>query len=84
MGSYAEDQAIALEIWYLNLELKTKWMNEWMWVWFCFFLQVFLEYYDVGGFTSARNTLRGRKFEGNTVSTIYYPEDKYHNKDYST
>lgn len=47
-----------------------------------FHLQVFLEYSDISGCANARNALNGRKFGGNVVSAIYYPEDKYYIKDY--
>ncbi|KAK4858215.1 hypothetical protein QYF36_012868 [Acer negundo] len=45
--------------------------------------KVFLEYYDVSGSATARNALNGRKFGGNTVKAVYYPEDKYYDRDYS-
>ncbi|KAM1004912.1 hypothetical protein ACFX13_005089 [Malus domestica] len=45
--------------------------------------KVFLEYTDIGGCANARNVLGGRKFGGNTVNAVYYPEEKYHNRDYS-
>lgn len=47
-----------------------------------FHLQVFLEYSDISGCANARNALNGRKFGGNVVSAVYYPEDKYYIKDY--
>lgn len=45
-------------------------------------MQVFLEYSDTAGSSSARNALSGRKFGGNVVSAVYYPEDKYYDGDY--
>lgn len=50
----------------------------------CFKLQVFLEYSDTVGCTKAKAALGGRKFGGNTAVAIYYPEYKYHNKDYAS
>lgn len=47
-----------------------------------FHMQVFLEYSDTSGCSSARNALSGRKFGGNVVSAVYYPEDKYYDRDY--
>ncbi|KAF3965025.1 hypothetical protein ACB098_05G083900 [Castanea mollissima] len=44
--------------------------------------KVFLEYSDISGCANARNALNGRKFGGNVVSAVYYPEDKYYIKDY--
>lgn len=44
--------------------------------------KVFLEYSDTAGSSSARNALSGRKFGGNVVSAVYYPEDKYYDGDY--
>ncbi|KAK4347134.1 hypothetical protein RND71_033473 [Anisodus tanguticus] len=45
--------------------------------------KVFLEYSDTVGCTKAKAALGGRKFGGNTVVAIYYPEDKYYDKDYA-
>ncbi|KAF8391370.1 hypothetical protein HHK36_023674 [Tetracentron sinense] len=45
--------------------------------------KVFLEYADTAGSAMARNALSGRKFGGNVVSAVYYPEDKYFNRDYN-
>ncbi|XP_052181033.1 splicing factor U2af large subunit B-like isoform X2 [Diospyros lotus] len=45
--------------------------------------KVFLEYSDEAGSANAKDALSGRKFGGNTVSAVYYDEDKYYNKDYS-
>ncbi|XP_075090963.1 splicing factor U2af large subunit B isoform X2 [Nicotiana tabacum] len=45
--------------------------------------KVFLEYSDVTGCSNAKAALGGRKFGGNTVIAIYYPEDKYYDKDYA-
>ncbi|KAL6542858.1 hypothetical protein OROHE_010378 [Orobanche hederae] len=46
-------------------------------------LQVFLEYSDAAGCTKAKSALRGRKFGGNTVAALYYPEDTYYGGDYT-
>ncbi|XP_060194877.1 splicing factor U2af large subunit B-like isoform X2 [Lycium barbarum] len=45
--------------------------------------KVFLEYSDTVGCTTAKAALGGRRFGGNTAVAIYYPEDKYYDKDYS-
>ncbi|GFZ06227.1 U2 snRNP auxilliary factor, large subunit, splicing factor [Actinidia rufa] len=45
--------------------------------------KVFLEYADITGCAAAKDALGGRKFGGNTVTAVYYAEDKYYNKDYS-
>ncbi|KAM1685443.1 hypothetical protein ACFXTN_033387 [Malus domestica] len=45
--------------------------------------KVFLEYTDTGGCANAKNVLGGRKFGGNIVHAVYYPEEKYYNRDYS-
>ncbi|KAK6932547.1 RNA recognition motif domain [Dillenia turbinata] len=45
--------------------------------------KVFLEYADTGGSASARKALSGRKFSGNTVTAIYFPEDKFYSRDFS-
>lgn len=47
------------------------------------FAQVFLEYSDATGCTKAKSALSGRKFGGNTVMALYYPEDKYYGGDYA-
>ncbi|KAJ4850780.1 hypothetical protein Tsubulata_013831 [Turnera subulata] len=44
--------------------------------------KVFLEYSDTAGCANARNALNGRKFGGNIVNVLYYPEDKFYNGDY--
>ncbi|KAF5473104.1 hypothetical protein F2P56_009744 [Juglans regia] len=44
--------------------------------------KVFLEYSDIAGCANARSALNGRKFGGNVVNAFYYPEDKYHIRDY--
>ncbi|XP_022845682.1 splicing factor U2af large subunit B-like isoform X2 [Olea europaea var. sylvestris] len=46
--------------------------------------KVFLEYSDTAGCSKARAALSGRKFGGNTVSAVYYPEDKYYDRDYAS
>lgn len=40
-------------------------------------LQVFLEYADVEGSTKAKMGMHGRKFGGNQVVAVFYPEDKF-------
>ena len=36
-----------------------------------------MEYTDVQGSSKAKAALNGRKFAGNTVLAVYYPEDKF-------
>lgn len=45
-------------------------------------LQVFLEYADVDGATKARTGLNGRKFDGNQVVAVFYPENKFSQGEY--
>ncbi|KAL3820558.1 hypothetical protein ACJIZ3_006463 [Penstemon smallii] len=45
--------------------------------------KVFLEYSNSDGCAKAKSALSGRKFGGNTVSALYYPEDKYYEGDLS-
>ncbi|XP_058215948.1 splicing factor U2af large subunit A isoform X3 [Rhododendron vialii] len=44
--------------------------------------KVFLEYVDVDGATKARQGLNGRKFGGNQVVAVFYPENKFAEADY--
>ncbi|XP_024182774.1 splicing factor U2af large subunit A isoform X3 [Rosa chinensis] len=44
--------------------------------------KVFLEYADVDGSTKARTGMNGRKFGGNPVVAVFYPEDKFAQGDY--
>lgn len=44
--------------------------------------KVFLEYSDSSSCASAKDALGGRKFAGNTVTAVYYAEDKFYNGDY--
>lgn len=44
--------------------------------------KVFLEYADADGSTKARVGLNGRKFGGNQVVAVYYPEGKFAQGDY--
>ena len=44
--------------------------------------QVFVEYTDVAGSQKAKQSLNGRKFGGNSVVAIYYPEDRFASGDY--
>ncbi|XP_024024050.1 splicing factor U2af large subunit B isoform X1 [Morus notabilis] len=45
--------------------------------------KVFLEYADAVGCANARNVLNGRKFGGNIVHAVFYPEDRYYSRDFS-
>ncbi|KAL7107249.1 hypothetical protein ACP275_06G042400 [Erythranthe tilingii] len=45
--------------------------------------KVFLEYTDTEGATKARQGLNGRKFGGNEVLAVFYPENKFAEGDYS-
>lgn len=45
-------------------------------------LQVFLEYADIDGATKARTGMNGRKFGGNQVVAVFYPENKFAQGDY--
>lgn len=44
---------------------------------------VFVEYADTEGSLKAKTALNGRKFGGNTVIAVYYPEEKFLNGDFS-
>eukprot|EP00249_Psilotum_nudum_P023096 c28745_g1_i6 orf=333-2060(+) len=44
--------------------------------------KVFVEYIDIQGSMKAKASLSGRKFAGNTVIAVYYPEDKFARGDY--
>ncbi|XP_047314861.1 splicing factor U2af large subunit A-like isoform X2 [Impatiens glandulifera] len=44
--------------------------------------KVFLEYTDIEGAAKARQSLHGRKFGGNQVVAVCYPEDKFSQGDY--
>ncbi|KAG6551141.1 hypothetical protein Mapa_007376 [Marchantia paleacea] len=44
--------------------------------------KVFVEYADTQGAIKAKTALHGRKFSGNSVVAVYYPEDKFSNGDY--
>ncbi|XP_038705695.1 splicing factor U2af large subunit B-like isoform X4 [Tripterygium wilfordii] len=44
--------------------------------------KVFLEYADVEGSTKARTGMSGRKFGGNTVAAVFFPEDKFAQGEY--
>ncbi|KAL9263771.1 Splicing factor U2af large subunit A-like protein [Drosera capensis] len=45
--------------------------------------KVFLEYSDIAGCAKAKSMLGGRKFGGNTVTAVYYSEQKFYSGDYS-
>jgi splicing factor U2AF subunit len=45
--------------------------------------KVFVEYTDIQGAAKAKLALNGRKFSGNSVVAVHYPEDKFANGDYS-
>ncbi|GJN25840.1 hypothetical protein PR202_gb13724 [Eleusine coracana subsp. coracana] len=44
--------------------------------------KVFLEYADLDGAAKAKTVLHGRKFGGNPVVAVCYPEDKFANEEY--
>ncbi|XP_024982811.1 splicing factor U2af large subunit B-like isoform X2 [Cynara cardunculus var. scolymus] len=44
--------------------------------------KVFLEYAESSDCAKAKDSLGGRKFGGNVVTAVYYPEDKYLQGDY--
>ncbi|CAN4080032.1 unnamed protein product [Withania somnifera] len=44
--------------------------------------KVFLEYADVDSSSKARQGLNGRKFGGNQVVAVFYPENKFSEGDY--
>ncbi|XP_034683198.1 splicing factor U2af large subunit B isoform X2 [Vitis riparia] len=44
--------------------------------------KVFLEYADIDGATKARTGLNGRKFDGNQVVAVFYPENKFSQGEY--
>ncbi|KAL6992593.1 hypothetical protein U1Q18_010704 [Sarracenia purpurea var. burkii] len=44
--------------------------------------KVFLEYSNSANCATAKDALNGRKFGGNTVTAVYYAEDKYYSMDY--
>ncbi|XP_009629636.1 splicing factor U2af large subunit B [Nicotiana tomentosiformis] len=44
--------------------------------------KVFLEYADVDSASKARQSLNGRKFGGNQVVAVFYPENKFYEGDY--
>ncbi|XP_021993691.1 splicing factor U2af large subunit B isoform X4 [Helianthus annuus] len=44
--------------------------------------KVFLEYGDPSDCAKAKDSLGGRKFGGNVVTAVYYPEDKYFQGEY--
>ncbi|KAI4963268.1 hypothetical protein ZWY2020_015128, partial [Hordeum vulgare] len=44
--------------------------------------KVFLEYADVDGSTKAKTAMHGRKFGGNPVVAVFYPENKFAEEDY--
>lgn len=43
---------------------------------------MFLEYVDVESAARARQGLNGRKFGGNQVVAVFYPENKFSQGDY--
>uniref|UniRef100_A0A0E0RC17 Splicing factor U2af large subunit n=1 Tax=Oryza rufipogon TaxID=4529 RepID=A0A0E0RC17_ORYRU len=44
--------------------------------------KVFLEYADVDGATKAKTAMHGRKFGGNPVVAVFYPENKFASAEY--
>lgn len=61
----------------LYAQFKCSYIISW------FHFQVFLEYSDTVGCANARNVLNRRKFGGNIVNAVFYPEDRYYSQDYS-
>ena len=45
-------------------------------------LKVFVEYADTTGAAKAKASLHGRRFGGNSVVAVYYPEDKFAREDF--
>lgn len=45
-------------------------------------VQVFLKYADTDSSSRARTGMNGRKFGGNEVVAVFYPEDKFEQGDY--
>lgn len=45
-------------------------------------MQVFLKYVDTEGSSRARSGMNGRKFGGNEVVAVFYPEDKFDQGEY--
>ena len=43
---------------------------------------MFLKYVDTEGSSRARSGMNGRKFGGNEVIAVFYPEDKFDLGDY--
>ena len=43
---------------------------------------MFLEYADIESATKARSGLNGRKFGGNQVIAVFYPENKFAEGEY--
>ena len=46
------------------------------------YVQVFLEYADTDSSSKARGGMNGRKFGGNQVVAVFYPENKFAEGDY--
>eukprot|EP01018_Ginkgo_biloba_P036745 Gb_01578 [translate_table: standard] len=46
--------------------------------------KVFVEYVDTDGSAKAKSALNGRKFGGNVVVAVYYPEDKFARGEYDS
>lgn len=44
--------------------------------------KVFLKYVDTEGSSRARSGMNGRKFGGNEVVAVFYPEDKFDQGEY--
>jgi len=44
--------------------------------------KVFVEYADTAGAAKAKASLHGRRFGGNSVVAVYYPEDKFAREDF--
>jgi len=46
------------------------------------YFQVFLEYADTEGSSKARAGMNGRKFDGNQVVAVFYPENRFSQGEY--
>ena len=46
------------------------------------YFQVFLEYADTESSSKARAGMNGRKFDGNQVVAVFYPENKFSQGEY--
>lgn len=66
---------------FCSMQVECLWLKLWR---RCLVLsQVFLEYAETESSSRARNGMNGRKFGGNEVVAVFYPEDKFEQADYS-